>query len=418
MISAFERTVALRYVCSRRREGFISVTAGFSLAGICLGVAALIVVMSVMGGFRHELVARILSFNGHIAVLGPSGGIADYQAFADELEGIAGVVQVSPLVEGQVLATSPRGHTGAIVRGIDPADLARQPLLAGNLRIGAPAAFGAGPGVLAGSRLLHRLGLAHGDSVTLLSPQGVATAFGTMPRSVAYPVVGVFEIGMFEFDAGTIYMPLDQAQAYFRRPGRVTQIDIRIAEPERPQGVRDAVLAIAHQRGAEGVRVVDWQQSNRHLYGALQAERNVMFLILTLIVLVAAFNIVSSLIMLVKDKNGDIAIMRAMGASRAGVMKIFLITGAFIGVAGTATGLLLGVLFCLHIEEIRQFVQTLLGAELFPAEIYFLSRLPARLEWGEVASIVAMALSLTFLAALYPAWRAGRIEPAEALRYE
>lgn len=417
MISAFERSVALRYVRARRQEGFISVTAGFSLMGICLGVAALIVVMSVMGGFRHELVARILSFNGHIAVIGPSDGIADYRAFTAELQDIPGIVQVAPLIEGQVLATSPHGHTGAIVRGIDPQDLARQPLLIDNLKGGDAAAFGAGPGVLAGSRLLQRLGLAQGDSVTLLSPQGVATAFGTMPRSVAYPVVGVFEVGMFEFDAGTIYMPLDQAQAYFRRPGQVTQIDIRIVQPERPRPVRDAALAIAGQ-WAPGARVVDWQQTNRHLYGALQAERNVMFLILTLIVLVAAFNIVSSLIMLVKDKNGDIAIMRAMGASRASVMKIFLIAGAFIGVVGTAVGLLLGVLFCLYIEEIRQFVQTLLGTELFPAEIYFLSRLPARLDWGEVASIVAMALSLTFLAALYPAWRAGRIEPAEALRYE
>ncbi|MBN34174.1 MAG: lipoprotein-releasing system transmembrane subunit LolC [Rhodospirillaceae bacterium] len=418
MISAFERTVAFRYLRSRRQEGFISVTAGFSLLGICLGVAALIIVMSVMNGFRHELINRILGFNGHITIIGPTDGIEGYDGLSTSLEGVPGAELVLPLVEGQALATSPWGQSGVVVRGVRPQDLERQTLVAENVKIGDLADFGAEPGVIVGTRLMHRLGLNYGDQINLISPQGVPTAFGTMPRSVSYPVVGVFEVGMFEFDSGIIYMPLDQAQTYFRRPETVTQIEIMVAEPENPEEARNGAFQIALESGVSGLRIADWQQTNRHLYGALQVERNVMFLILTLIILVAAFNIISSLIMLVKDKNGDIAIVRTMGASRTSVMKIFLLTGACIGIAGTLVGFVLGVLFCLYIEEIRQLIQLMLGAELFPAEIYFLSQLPAKLDWGEVTTIVGMALVLTFLAALYPAWRAARIEPAEALRYE
>ena len=418
MISAFERTVAFRYLRSRREEGFISVTAGFSLLGICLGVAALIIVMSVMNGFRHELVTRILGFNGHITILGPADGIPDYENFALDLKDVPDATLIIPMIEGQVLATSPHGRTGAIVRGVRPEDLSRQTLIADNIETGDLVDFGAEPGVIAGSRLMQRLGLRLGDRITLLSPQGVPTAFGTMPRSAAYPIVGIFEVGMHEFDSSVVYMPLDLAQVYFRRSGTVTQIEIMIAAPDDPRGARATAFQIAFDRGLPGLRIADWQQTNRHLYGALQVERNVMFLILTLIVLVAAFNIVSSLVMLVKDKNGDIAILRAMGASRGGVMRIFLLIGGCIGVAGTAVGFALGVLFCVYIEEVRQFVQFLTDTQLFPSEVYFLSRLPARLDWGEVVAIIALALALTFLAALYPAWRAARIEPAEALRHE
>jgi len=418
VISAFERAVAFRYLRSRRQEGFISVTAGFSLLGICLGVAALIIVMSVMNGFRHELIGRILGFNGHITIIGASDGIADYPTFAADLEAVPDSILVMPLIEGQVLATSPYGQSGVIVRGVRPEDLLRQKLVAENVKIGDVADFGQEPGVIVGTRLMHRLGLNYGDQINLISPQGVPTAFGTIPRSVSYPVIGAFEVGMFEFDAGIIYMPLDQAQVYFRKPETVTQIEIMVAEPEDPGDARDAAFQIALERGTQGLRIADWQRTNSHLYGALQVERNVMFLILTLIILVAAFNIISSLIMLVKDKNGDIAIVRTMGASRGSVMRIFLLTGACIGVAGTILGFVLGVLFCIHVEEIRQFVQFVLGARLFPAEIYFLSQLPAKIDWTEVATIVGLALGLTFLAALYPAWRAARVEPAEALRYE
>jgi len=413
VIGVFERTVAFRYLRARRQEGFISVTAGFSLLGICLGVGALIIVMSVMNGFRDELIGRILGFNGHVTVVGTGEGILDYPELTSDLATIDGVVLAMPLVEGQILASSPSGQAGALVRGITPQDFAAQPLLVDALKLGDLAAFGTVPGVIVGSHLAHKLGLNFGDEITLISPKGIPTAFGTVPRSVAYPIVGIFQVGMYEYDASVVFMPFDQAQAYFRWEGAATQIELMLEQPEQPTFVREMAQAIAGV-----VSVVDWQQTNSHLYSALQVERNVMFLILTLIILVAAFNIISSLIMLVKDKNGDIAIMRTMGATRRSVMAIFLITGTSIGVLGTILGLVIGVLFCVYIEQIRQFLQLLLDMELFPAEIYFLTRIPAKVDWTEVATIVAMALGLTFLATLYPAWRASRVEPAEALRYE
>ncbi len=414
MIRAFERTVAFRYLRSRRQEGFISVTAAFSLLGICLGVAALIIVMSVMNGFRHELITRILGFNGHVTVLGTGGlNIGNYDELAIRLSEIDGVVMATPMIQGQVLATSPNAQTGAVVRGLTPEDFKQQTLIADSVKIGSIDDFGVEAGVIVGAQLLHRLGLNYGDNITLISPKGVPTAFGTVPRSVSYPVVGVFEVGMYEFDSSVVFMPLDQAQVYFRLDEAVTQVELNIDTPNEPFAVRRAAQQVANP-----FYVVDWQQTNRHLYGALQVERNVMFLILTLIILVAAFNIISSLIMLVKDKNADIAIMRTMGATRGALLRIFLLTGASIGLIGTALGLVLGIVFCLNIESIRQFIQVLTSTELFPAEVYFLAELPARVDWVEVVSIVVMALVLTFLATLYPAWRAARVDPAEALRYE
>ena len=414
MITAFERTVAFRYLRSRREEGFISVTAAFSLLGICLGVAALIIVMSVMNGFRHELITRILGFNGHVTVLGTGGlNIGNYEELAIRLSEIDGVVMATPMIQGQVLATSPNAQTGAVVRGLTPEDFKQQTLIADSVKIGSIDDFGTRPGVIVGAQLLHRLGLNYGDNITLISPKGVPTAFGTVPRSVAYPVIGVFEVGMYEFDSSVVFMPLDQAQVYFRLEDAVTQVELNIGTPNSPFAVRREAQEVANP-----FYVVDWQQTNRHLYGALQVERNVMFLILTLIILVAAFNIISSLIMLVKDKNADIAIMRTMGATRGALLRIFLLTGASIGIIGTGLGLLIGIIFCLNIESIRQFIQVLTSTELFPAEVYFLAELPARVEWVEVISIVVMALVLTFLATLYPAWRAARVDPAEALRYE
>ena len=414
MINAFERTVAFRYLRSRRQEGFISVTAGFSLLGICLGVGALIIVMSVMNGFRHELITRILGFNGHVTVVGSGGfNVGNYDELAIRLEEIDGVLTATPMIEGQVLATSPNAQAGALVRGVTREDLEQQTLIADSIRAGKIENFGELPGVVVGARLLSKLGLTYGDNITLISPKGIPTAFGTVPRSVAYQVIGVFEVGMYEFDASVIFMPLDQAQVYFRLEDAVTQIELNIDTPESPLAVREAARDVANP-----FPVVDWQQTNRHLYGALQVERNVMFMILTLIILVAAFNIISSLIMLVKDKSADIAIMRTMGATRASLMRIFLLTGASIGVVGTVLGLVIGIVFCLNIESIRQFIQYLTNTELFPAEVYFLAQLPARVDWVEVVTIVVMALVLTFLATLYPAWRAARVDPAEALRYE
>ncbi len=414
MIGTFELTVALRYLKSRRQEGFISVTAGFSLVGICLGVGALIIVMSVMNGFRHELITQILGFKGHVTIVAPAGGLAGYDALASDVAAHPDVILAAPVVEGQVLASSRRAHAGVIVRGLTADDLAAKPLIADNMIAGSLD----GSGIIAGSRLMRRLGLKLGDSMTLLSPRGLPTALGTMPRSVSWPVVGVFEVGMYEFDSGVVFVPFGMAQTYFRLEDRVTEIEVMVTLPEEPTATAAEIRRIVADTGLPGVVVVDWQQTNRHLYGALQVERDVMFLILTLIILVAAFNIISSLILLVKDKNGDIAIMRTMGATRGSVMRIFLLTGSAIGIAGTLAGAVIGVLFCLHIEEIRQLIQTLIGLELFPAEVYFLSRLPARLDWPEVVTISLMALGLAFLASLYPAWRAARIEPADALRYE
>ena len=415
MFSRFEWLVASRYLRARREQGFVSVIAVFSFLGITLGVAALIIVMAVMNGFRHELLTRILGVNGHITVYGYNGELVDYEPLAAALADIDGVVRAMPIIDGQVLATAPGGQTsGAMVRGLTGADLADHAMIAAAISAGGLQRFSAGDGVLVGERMANRLSLAIGDDITLLSPRGVPTVFGTVPRSAAYRVVGTFNVGMYEYDNGFIFMPLDQAQIYFRLPGAVTGIELTAADPT---DITDVKRAVAAEVGARG-RIWDWQQANAQFFGAVKVERNVMFVILTLIILVAAFNIVSSLIMLVKDKGRDIAILRTMGATRGTIMRIFLITGASIGVVGTAMGSLLGIAFAVNIETIRRWIEGLAGVDLFSAEIYFLSQLPARLDWDEVSIVIAMSLVLSLLATLYPAWRAARLDPVEALRYE
>jgi lipoprotein-releasing system permease protein len=415
MFSAFEWLVAMRYLGARRQEGFVSVIAVFSFLGITLGVAALIIVMSVMNGFRHELLTRILGVNGHITVYGYDGELVDYEPLAVALADIDGVVRAMPIIDGQVLATSPGGQTaGAMVRGLDPADLADHEVIAAAITEGGLDRFTAGEGVLIGNRMAVRLGLAIGDNVTLLSPRGMPTVFGTVPRSAAYTVVGTFNVGMYEYDNSFLFMPIDKAQIYFRLPGAVTGIELTAEDPTDIADLKRAVIAAVGARGT----IWDWQQANAQFFGAVKVERNVMFVILTLIILVAAFNIISSLIMLVKDKGRDIAILRTMGATRGTVMRIFLITGASIGVVGTAMGSLAGITFALNIETIRRWIEGLSGVDLFSAEIYFLSKLPSRIDWDEVLIVVAMSLVLSLLATLYPAWRAARLDPVEALRYE
>jgi len=415
MFSPFVSTIAFRYLRARRQEGFVSVIAAFSLLGIALGVGALIVVMSVMNGFRHELIGRILGFAGHITVVGGAQGIPDYGQLDGLITAVPGVMGSTPVVEGQVLASARSGrNAGVLVRGIAAEDLKARGLINDNIVAGDLAAFGAENGVVIGGRLAGRLGLRVGDPITLISPKGQSTALGNLPRMVAYPVVAVFEVGMYEYDNGVVFMPLAEAQAYFRYPDAVTAIEVSITTPETPEAARRAI----EQALPTTVRVVHWQQTNAQFFGALQVERNVMFVILTLIILVAAFNIISSLIMLVKDKGRDIAILRTVGATRGMIMRVFLLTGSTIGVLGTLLGFVLGLAFALNIESLRQVLQRLTGTELFAAEIYFLSRLPARVDWNEVAIVVAMALGLSFLATLYPSWRAARTDPAEALRYE
>ena len=413
IFGAFERMVAFRYLRARRQEGFVSVIAIFSLLGIALGVATLIIVMSVMNGFRADLLGRILGLNGHLGVYAAAGPLSDFDAEAAKVSKVPGVTAVTPLIEGQVMATAEVSAAGALVRGIRPEDLRRRPLVADHIVQGSLADF-EDDGVAVGDRLARRLGVAVGGAITIISPQGTATAFGTMPRIKTYRVVALFDVGMYEYDNSFIFVPLDAAQPFFRLPDAVTSLEVFIADPDR---VREDRRLIAAALGGH-VRIVDWQQANSSLFNAVEIERNVMFLILTLIIVVAAFNIISSMIMMVKDKGRDIAILRTMGASRGAILRIFMLSGASIGVVGTIAGLLLGVVFTRNIEAIRQALQRVIGTDLFAAEIYFFTRIPARLDSGEVAAVVVMALALSFLATLYPSWRAARLDPVEALRYE
>ena len=413
IFGAFERMVAFRYLRARRQEGFVSVIAIFSLLGIALGVATLIIVMSVMNGFRADLLGRILGLNGHLGVYAQTGSLGDFDAEAAKVSQVTEITSVTPLIEGQVMATSEIGAAGALVRGIRPGDLRRRPLVADHIVQGSLADF-EDDGVAIGARLARRLGIAVGSAITIISPQGTATAFGTMPRIKTYNVVALFDVGMYEYDNSFIFVPLEAAQLFFRLPNAVTSLEVFVADPDR---VHEDRRLIAAALGGH-VRIVDWQQANSSLFNAVEIERNVMFLILTLIIVVAAFNIISSMIMMVKDKGRDIAILRTMGASRGAILRIFVLSGASIGVVGTVAGLLLGVVFTRNIEAIRQALQKVIGTDLFAAEIYFFTRIPARLDSGEVAAVVLMALALSFLATLYPSWRAARLDPVEALRYE
>lgn len=414
IFTPIERMVAMRYIKSRRTEGFISVIAWFSLLGIALGVATLIIVMSVMNGFRVELVGRILGLNGHLAIYSNSGrGITDFDPLSIRIAGIPGVVAVTPQIEGQVMAASKGLTSGAVVRGVRWADLAARKPLWSALDEQAVQNFKTGEQLLMGYRLAETIGVNAGDSVTLVGAKGRSTPFGTLPQRRTFIVGGVFDVGMFEYDQSFIFMPLVAAQSFFGTD-RVTALEVYANNPNHTAAVR----ANIDQTVPSNVQINDWRERNRSFLNALAVERNVMFLILTLIILVAAFNIISSMIMLVRSKHNDIAVLRAMGATSGGVMRVFFMTGASIGIIGTAGGALLGLGFCWNIESIRQTLENLTGTELFAAEIYFLSTLPAKVDPTEVLSVIVMALMLSFLASVYPAWRASRIAPAEALRYE
>ena len=412
--AGFEWMIAFRYLRARRREGFISVIAGFSFLGIMLGVATLIIVLSVMNGFRKELLDKIVGVNGHIFVSAIETPLTDFADVAIRINAIPDVVLAMPLVEGQALASSPSYAGGVLVRGVRPEDLRKVSVIAKNIKAGSLDTFDKGEGVVVGRRLAEQLFLRPGDSVTLTSPKGVQTPFGTAPRVKSYPISAIYEVGMSEFDSAFVYMPLPEAQAYFGRDKDVSVIEVFLGHPDALDEVKTAIDKVL----TRAVILSDWRMRNRTFFGVLQVERNVMFLILTLIVLVAALNIISGLIMLVKDKSGDIAILRTMGATRGAIQRIFLMTGAAIGVVGTFAGLLLGVVVASNVETLRAFFSRMTNTNLFPAEFYFLSRLPSEIDPREVVLVAAIALTLSLLATLYPARRAANLDPVEALRYE
>ena len=417
MFTKLERKIAFRYLAAKRR-GFGSVVSWVSLIGIMLGVATLIVVMSVMGGFHDTLLSRIVGMNGHVVVYHQDGAIADYDFLINKMresKKISGAVtSIVPIAEGQVMVTADGNNSGAMVRGIRMSDLAEK-TTTGTRVYGKKLTEIRDGELVVGATLARKLSVGRGDNISLVSANGgTATAFGTMPRIMSYPVEASFFMGMYEYDSGYVFMPLETAQKYLNIGNSVTHIDLFLKDAENTDSVRDALISVL----PDGYVVRDWRDLNRGFVGALQVESNVMFLILMLIVIVAAFNIVSSLVMLVKDKSRDIAVLRTFGVSRRSMMRIFILSGTSIGIIGAIFGTVLGVVVAIYIEPIRKFFQWITGRDLFPAELYYLSELPSRLEPITVIGIAVIAIALAFLATIYPAWKAANTDPVEVLRNE
>ena len=418
MFSMFERIVALRYLRAKRKEGFISVITSFAGIGIALGVATLIIVTSVMNGFKAELLDRILGINGHISIASIRNvPFNNYKEAVSSLEEkVNGVDIAIPMIEKQLLATAGNSAEGVMVRGVNAKDIQKKKVLRDGFK-DFDLNFFKDDVVVLGYKLANKLGVMEGDEITLLSPQGKITMFGTVPRMKTYKVAGTFNFGMYEYDANFIFMPLEATQKFFSLGDGVTAIDVTLRDDANIDHTRE-LIRHAIDNSLNRAFIYDYRQTNSAFFNAIDVERNVMFIVLTLIILVAAFNIITGLIMLVKDKGRDIAVLRTMGASKGAIMRIFFLDGAYIGFVGTFFGIALGLLFCDNIENIRQFLQSLAGRDLFAQEIYFLSKLPAKVETDVVVSVGVISLFLSFVATLYPAYRAAKMDPVEALRYE
>ena len=414
----WERMLAGRYLRAKRSEGGVALISIISFIGIMLAVAVLIIVMSVMNGFRAELLGKILGFNGHVFVTGAVLDGAARDPTVERILKVPGVTQAVPVIEAQAIAMGPSQITGAIVRGLSPRDLKNTRIVAGNITKGDLRGFGegeyGGDVVVVGDRLAEQLGVKPGDSISLISPSGGATAFGGTPRQKSYVVGATFTAGMSQYDQAYIFMPFEQAQLFFGREDTVDAIEIRVANPDRAVQLKAPITRAAGPTAL----VADWTQRDASYWGALKVERNVMRLILMLLVVIAALNIISSLVMLVKNKGRDIAILRTMGAGQGSILRIFVMAGATIGALGTAAGLAIGALVSLYIGPIQSFVEWATGQAVFSSDVYFLSRLPAKVDWTEVAIIVSFSLAVSLLCTLPPAWRAARLDPVEALRYE
>lgn len=420
--SAFEWLIAWRYLRARRKEGGISVIAWYALIGVMLGVATLIVVQAVMIGFREEFTDRILGANAHVTVYyatdidangTPSRSIPDYDGLAKRLAGVPGVTRTAPLVRGQVMASANGRSAGVEVIGIRPDDLAEVPLVAHpETAAGSLADFG--QGVAIGSGVARELGVGTGDFVTLVSPDGMDTPFGTQPRISDYQVTYVFGVGRYDIDRTRVYMPFDEAQAYFNREGTADEVEAMVANPDEAERLVGPLIAAAGPRGV----IWTWKDASGAFLDALDTERRVMFIILSLVVLIAGLNIVSGLVMLVKNKGRDIGILRTMGLTQGSIMRIFFLCGSLIGVVGTVAGVLLGCLFAYFIQDIQAVVEWAAGGSVWNPEIRYLTEIPAHLRWPDVTAVVVMALGLSFLITLWPARNAARLNPVEALRYE
>ena len=410
-----EQMIAFRYIKSRRVEGFISIAAWFSLIGIMLGVATLIVVMSVMNGFRTELVDRILGINGHLVVYEKNEPyVSNYNQIINKVSDIKNVIAVTPHLEGQALAKSKSTVSGVIIRGVNWSDLAAKKLLWKSLTQLTIDNYKNNEDIIIGYRLAQRLNVNVGDFISLISPNGMETALGILPIKQNFKIGGFFDIGMYEYDNNFIFIPWKKAELFFSTKNIAHGIEIFLKDQKFTSS---ASLNVKNKLGDE-LLVIDWKKRNSAFMSALAVEKNVMFIILSLIILVAAFNIISSMIMLVQTKKSDIALMRTMGASKYVIIRIFVLTGSIIGLLGTFAGTILGVVVSSNIEAIRNFLTMILGSELFSAEIYFLSKLPSNIHINEVIMVICVSIFLTLFASIFPAWKASRISPAEALRYE